>query len=155
MTRTKDVVEAARENGRFTMFTTALRSAGLEDILQARGPFTVFAPIDAAFGDLPEGTVEALLSSRPRLAIAITYHVIEGRMTADDIVRLDGARPRAINGHHLRIAHDEGDTFVNHARVVEPGIEASNGIIHGIDRVLLPWPHDYTMNYTMNPETNR
>lgn len=146
MTPTKDLVEAARTTGRFTTFVKAVEGAGLRDTLRGPGPFTVFAPVDAAFGDLPEGAAAALLSSRPRLAIAVTYHVIEGLLTVDDIVRLDGARPRTVNGRHLRIAHDEGDTFVNHARIVEPAIEASNGVIHGIDRVLLPWPHDYTLN---------
>ena len=134
------LLEVANDSGRFVLFARAVGAAGLTELLRGKGPLTLFAPVDDAFRELPAGVTEALLSSRSRVAIAITYHIIEGRLTTPDVVRLNGARPRAANGHHLRIAHDDGETYVNHAKVIGPAIEAENGIIYAIDRVLLPWP---------------
>lgn len=145
MTSAAAILDVAHNSGRFATFTRAVGNAGLTELLGGSGPFTVFAPVDTAFGELPEGAIEALLSSRPKLAITITNHVIEGRLTINDIVALGGARPRAASGRHLRITCDDGSIWVNHARLIEPGIEAANGIIHGIDRVILPSP-DYVIS---------
>lgn len=131
----KNIVETARDAGEFTTLIAAIDRAGLEPTLAGEGPFTVFAPSDEAFAQLPEGTVDSLLAEPDKLAEVLTYHVVPGRVTAADVVGL--ATARTVQGEELRVSVD-GSVHVDGARVISADIEASNGLIHVIDRVLLP-----------------
>lgn len=134
----KTIVQVAADAGNFTTLITALKAAGLADALQGPGPFTVFAPTDAAFAKLPPGTVETLLTDPERLASILTYHVVAGKVLAGDIVRGKGAQPTTLNGQALAVSVRSGKVFVNSAQVTTADIAASNGVIHVIDTVLLP-----------------
>jgi uncharacterized surface protein with fasciclin (FAS1) repeats len=131
----KNIVETARDAGTFTTLIAAIDRAGLEATLAGEGPFTVFAPSDEAFAQLPEGTVYSLLAEPAMLAQVLTYHVVPGRVTAADVVGLASAP--TVNGEELPVSVD-GGVHVDGARVISADIEASNGVIHVIDRVLLP-----------------
>lgn len=131
----KNIVDTAREAGTFTTLVKALDRAGLAATLRGEGPFTVFAPSDDAFGRLPEGTVEALLSEPTQLSKVLTYHVVPGRVTAEDVRELETAP--TVHGEELFVSVD-GAIHVDCAQVMGADIEASNGLIHVIDRVLLP-----------------
>jgi uncharacterized surface protein with fasciclin (FAS1) repeats len=133
-----DIVDTAAGAGSFNTLLAAAKAANLVDTLKGPGPYTVFAPTDAAFAKLPKGTVETLLKpeNRAKLAQILTYHVIPGRVTSDQIA-----------GKRLAVATVEGEKVhvngtngvkVNNARVVKADVGASNGVIHVIDRVLLP-----------------
>ena len=134
----KNIVEIAVEAGTFTTLVAAVKAAGLAETLQGTGPFTVFAPADAAFAKLPAGTVEALLADKEKLTSILTYHVVSGKVLAGDIVTANGATPTTVNGLPLDIVVRDGKVFVNGAQVVTADIVASNGVIHVIDSVLLP-----------------
>ena len=131
----KNIVETAREAGSFTTLLAAVDAAGLGDTLAGGGPFTVFAPSDEAFAKLPAGTVESLLVDRAKLTDVLTYHVVPGRVTAAEVVQLETAP--TVQGAELPITTD-GGVHVGDANVVSADIEATNGVIHVIDRVLLP-----------------
>ena len=138
----KTIVDIAVEDGRFTTLVAALE-ADLVDTLQGEGPFTVFAPTDDAFAALPEGTVEALLDDIPALTDILLYHVVAGKVMAADVVELDAGHYRPRSG--CGISDDMGKVMVNEAEVIITDIEASNGVIHVIDAVMLPpgderWP---------------
>ena len=130
-----DVVDTAVAAGNFKTLATALQAAGLVETLKGPGPFTVFAPTDEAFAKLPAGTVEALLKDKPRLVAVLTYHVVPGRVMAADVVKLTAAK--TVEGGSLTIHADKGVT-VDGAKVVKADIQASNGVIHVIDTVLIP-----------------
>lgn len=134
----KDIVDTAVEAGSFTTLVAAVQAAGLEDTLRGEGPFTVFAPTDEAFAALPEGTVESLLlpENLETLQAILTYHVLPGKVMSADIA-----------GQELSVATVEGSevmvnatmgVMVDEARVVTADIEASNGVIHVIDQVIMP-----------------
>ncbi len=138
MARAADIVDTAVAAGSFTTLVAAVKAAGLVPALKGKGPFTVFAPNDAAFAKLPPGTVESLLKNKAKLAAILKYHVISGRVKAADVA-----------GKSLKVATLEGQPVsvdgslgvkVNDAHVIQPDIEASNGVIHVIDTVLLPPP---------------
>ena len=131
----KNILETAREAGSFTTLLAAVDAAGLGDTLAEGGPFTVFAPTDEAFAKLPEGTVESLLADREKLTVVLTYHVVRGRVTAADAAGLSSAA--TLQGGEVPISTD-GGIHIGDASVVSADIEASNGVIHVIDRVLLP-----------------
>ncbi len=131
----KNIVETAREAGSFTTLLAAVDAAGLGDTLADGGPFTVFAPSDEAFAKLPAGTVESLLADPAKLSAVLTYHVVPGRVTAADAAGLSSAP--TVQGSELPISID-GGVHVGDAHVVTADIEAGNGLIHVIDRVLLP-----------------
>ena len=131
-----DIVETAVSAGSFNTLATALESAGLIDALKGKGPFTVFAPTDAAFAKLPKGTVEALLKDKEKLTAILTYHVVSGEVPASAVVKMNSAT--TLNGKNVKIAVKDGSVMVNNATVTQPDIKASNGIIHVIDTVLLP-----------------
>lgn len=131
----KNIVETAREAGSFTTLLAAVDAAGLGETLASTGPFTVFAPSDEAFAQLPEGTVESLLEDTAKLTDVLTYHVVPGRVTAAEVVHLAAAP--TVQGGELPISI-AGGVHVGGASVVSADIEASNGLIHVIDRVLLP-----------------
>jgi uncharacterized surface protein with fasciclin (FAS1) repeats len=134
----KDIVDTAVAAGSFKTLATALTAAGLIETLKGKGPFTVFAPTDAAFAKLPAGTVESLLKpeNKAKLAGILTYHVVAGDVKAADVVKLTEAK--TVNGQSVKIAVAGGKVKVNDANVVTTDIAASNGTIHVIDTVLLP-----------------
>jgi uncharacterized surface protein with fasciclin (FAS1) repeats len=134
----KDIVDTAVEAGQFTTLAAALGAAGLVETLKGPGPFTVFAPTDAAFAKLPAGTVENLLKpeNKDQLVAILTYHVVPGSVMAADVVGLSEAT--TVNGAEIEIAVDGGTVSINDAKVVATDIAASNGIIHVIDTVILP-----------------
>jgi transforming growth factor-beta-induced protein len=134
----KDIVDTAVADGRFTTLVAAVTAAGLVDALKAEGPLTVFAPTDEAFAKLPEGTVETLLQAEnlEQLKNILLYHVVAGKVMAEDVVTLDNAN--SLLGEDLMIKTDMGSAYVNDAKVIITDIETSNGVIHVIDTVLLP-----------------
>ena len=134
----KNIVEVAVEAGSFKTLVAAVKAAGLVETLQGPGPFTVFAPTDAAFAKLPAGTVEALLADKEKLASILTFHVVGGKVMAADIVKSNGATPNTVNGLPLDIVVRGGKVYVNGVNVVTADVQASNGVIHVIDAVLLP-----------------
>jgi uncharacterized surface protein with fasciclin (FAS1) repeats len=134
----KSIVDIAVENGSFTTLVAALKEAGLVETLQGPGPFTVFAPTDAAFASLPDGAVNGLLADKDELTSVLTYHVVSGKVMAGDIVKAKGAKPATVNGQAVDIAVRDGKVYVNGAQVVTADIVASNGVIHVIDGVLMP-----------------
>ncbi|MDQ6872455.1 MAG: fasciclin domain-containing protein [Gemmatimonadota bacterium] len=134
----KNIVQVAVENGNFNTLVAAVKAAGLAETLQGPGPFTVFAPTDAAFAKLPAGTINALLADKEKLASILTYHVVSGKVVASDITRMNGANPVTVNGQKLDIAVRGGKVYVNGAQIVAADVQASNGVIHVIDGVLMP-----------------
>lgn len=130
-----DLVDTAVAAGTFKTLAMALKTAGLVDTLKGPGPFTVFAPTDAAFAKLPPGTVEALLQDIPKLKAILTHHVVAGRVEASDVVKLTKAT--TLQGQDLSIDATAG-IRINNATVTKADIETSNGLIHIIDTVLLP-----------------
>ena len=133
-----DIVDTAVRAGQFKTLAAALKAAGLVDTLKGDGPFTVFAPTDAAFAALPKGTVESLLKpeNREKLVAILTYHVVPGRVTAAQVAGMDAAT--TVQGSAVAIRESGGAVTVNGARVVSADVAASNGVIHVIDKVLLP-----------------
>jgi uncharacterized surface protein with fasciclin (FAS1) repeats len=136
-TQSKDIVDTAVAAGSFQTLAKALEAADLVGTLKGQGPFTVFAPTDAAFAKLPAGTVESLLrpENKDKLRRILTYHVVSGKVMAADAMKLRSAK--AVSGDTLSIAAMNGVTIDN-ARVVTADVAASNGVIHVIDAVLLP-----------------
>ena len=131
----KDIVDTAVAAGQFTTLAAALKAAGLVDTLKGKGPFTVFAPTDAAFAKLPAGTVEGLLKDKAKLTKILTYHVVPGKVLAADVVKLKEAK--TVEGSTVKIDTSSG-VKVNNASVVKTDVEASNGVIHVIDTVIMP-----------------
>ena len=134
----KDIVDTAVAAGQFTTLAAALDAAGLVDTLKGKGPFTVFAPTDAAFAALPEGTVENLLKpeNRDQLVAILTYHVVPGKVKAKDVVKLDQAT--TVNGSDVTISVADSGVRIDNAKVLKTDIYATNGVIHVIDAVILP-----------------
>jgi len=134
----KNIVQVAAEAGSFKTLIAAVKAAGLVETLQGPGPFTVFAPTDAAFAKLPAGTIDALLADKEKLGSILTYHVVSGKVMAADLVKSKGATPTTVNGLPLDIVVRDGKVYVNGVNVVTADVQASNGVIHVIDAVLLP-----------------
>lgn len=132
------VVDTAKQAGQFNTLLAALKAADLEQVLRGDGPFTVFAPTDEAFKQLPEGTVENLLKpeNKEKLKAVLTYHVVPGKVYAKDVVKLNSAK--TVNGKEVKITVDGDKVKVDDANVVKTDIEARNGVIHVIDKVILP-----------------
>lgn len=140
----KDIVDTAVDAGQFTTLAAALQAAGLVETLKGPGPFTVFAPTDDAFAKLPEGTVDQLLQEpQGRLAEILKYHVVSGEVPASEVVKLDGQKVETVQGAELTV-EVEGDSVVlvdadgNRINVVTTDVQASNGVIHVLDGVLMP-----------------
>ncbi len=131
------IVDVAAGNPDFSTLVAAVKAAGLVDTLSSKGPFTVFAPTNAAFAKLPAGTVESLLlpENKAKLSAILTYHVVSGKVLAADVVKLKSAK--TVNGKLVTINTSKG-VKVNNANVTATDIKASNGVIHVIDTVLLP-----------------
>ena len=133
-----DIVDTAVAAGSFNTLAKALQAADLVDTLKGKGPFTVFAPTDEAFAKLPQGTLDDLLKpeNKAKLRRILTYHVVSGRVTAADVVKLKSAK--AVSGDAIEITSNGGTVTVDGAKVVKTDINASNGVIHVIDSVMLP-----------------
>ena len=131
-----DIVQTAVGAGQFTTLASLLQKAGLVDTLATGGPFTVFAPTDAAFAKVPKATLDALAADPAKLKAVLLYHVVPGRVTAADVVKLTSAK--TAEGRSLAIKVSNGAVFVDAAQVTTPDVEASNGVIHVIDSVLIP-----------------
>ncbi|MET0527942.1 MAG: fasciclin domain-containing protein [Microvirga sp.] len=136
--RAADVVDTAVAAGQFKTLAAALTEAGLVSTLKGSGPFTVFAPTDAAFAKLPAGTVENLLKpeNKDKLTAILTYHVVPGRVMAADVVKLQQAK--TVNGKTLKVSTKGSGVMINEANVTQTDIAASNGVIHVVDTVILP-----------------
>ena len=132
----RDIVQVATEAGTFRTLLAAAQAAGLVETLEGDGPLTVFAPTDAAFAKLPAGTVEGLLADPEKLRAVLTYHVVPGRVTAADVVKLTEAK--TVNGASVRVTTPHGRVKIDDATVVTADVMARNGVVHVIDTVLLP-----------------
>ena len=129
------ILDTAAAAGNFTTLIAAVEAAGLTETLAGEGPFTVFAPTDEAFAALPAGTVEALLADPAALAAILTYHVVAGKVMSTDLT--DGMKAATVNGAEITIMTANG-VMVNDANVTTADIEATNGVIHVIDKVIMP-----------------
>jgi uncharacterized surface protein with fasciclin (FAS1) repeats len=130
----KDIVETAQGAGTFKTLTAALSAAGLVDTLKGPGPFTVFAPTDAAFAKLPPGAVDALLKDKAKLTSILTYHVVPGKVMAADV---KAGMVKSVQGSDIKISTNNG-VMVDGAKVTATDIVADNGVIHVIDTVIVP-----------------
>jgi uncharacterized surface protein with fasciclin (FAS1) repeats len=130
-----DIVDTAVSAGQFKTLVKAVQAAGLAETLKGPGPFTVFAPTDAAFAKLPAGTLDSLLKDKQKLASVLTYHVVPGKVAAADV---KPGQVKTVQGQSLTLAKDGGGVTVNNAKVTSADIMASNGVIHVIDTVVLP-----------------
>ena len=132
-----DVVAVAAGNEAFSTLVAAVKAAGLVEVLQGDGPFTIFAPTNDAFAALPAGTVESLLKpeNRDQLVAILTYHVVPAKVMASDVKA--GAAP-TVNGKTLTVSMQGGAVMINDAKVIKTDVKASNGVIHVIDKVILP-----------------
>ena len=131
----KNVVDTAIAAGSFQTLVQAVQAAGLVETLKGAGPFTVFAPTDEAFAKLPQGALEGLLADKAKLTAVLTYHVVPGKVTSADVVKLTSAR--TVQGGALHIDARNG-VRVDNAKVVKADIACSNGVIHVIVSVLMP-----------------
>ena len=132
-----DIVDTAKSTGMFKTLVAALDAAGKTEMLKEDGPFTVFAPNDAAFAKLPEGTVEDLLKpeNKEKLGKILAYHVVKGKVMAAEVKTM---MAKTANGAELDIKVDGDTVMVNNAKVIKADVPASNGVIHVIDTVLMP-----------------
>jgi uncharacterized surface protein with fasciclin (FAS1) repeats len=136
---TPDLVGIAASNEDFSTLVAAVKAAGLVEVLQGEGPYTIFAPTNEAFAKLPDGTVESLLQpeNKEQLVAILTYHVVPGKVMAADVVKLETAK--TVQGGEIEIAvTEENAVMVDNATVVATDIQAKNGVIHVIDTVILP-----------------
>ena len=134
----KTIVEIAAGAEDFSTLVAAVKAAGLVDVLSSKGPFTVFAPTNEAFAKLPEGTVESLLKpeNKDKLIAVLKYHVVPGKVMAKDVVKVDSAK--TAQGSSVTVTVEGKTVKVDNATVVKTDIEASNGVIHVIDTVIIP-----------------
>lgn len=137
-THHKDIVDTAIAANDFNTLVAAVKAADLVDTLKSDGPFTVFAPTDAAFAKLPAGTLQDLLKpqNKHKLASILTYHVVPGKVMASEVVNLSKAK--TVNGQSLDVKVMNGQVMIDSATVIKADIECSNGVIHVIDSVVLP-----------------
>jgi uncharacterized surface protein with fasciclin (FAS1) repeats len=131
----KDIVDTAVAAGNFKTLASALQAAGLVDTLKGKGPFTVFAPTDEAFAKIPKADLDALIADKAKLTKVLTYHVVAGKVMASDVIKLREAK--TVEGQMVKIDASNG-VMINKSKVVKADIQASNGVIHGIDTVLMP-----------------
>jgi uncharacterized surface protein with fasciclin (FAS1) repeats len=133
----KDIVELAAGNKNLTTLVTAVKAAGLVETLQSEGPFTVFAPTNDAFANLPEGTLDMLLKpeNKDQLVKVLTYHVIPAKVMSTDLK--NGMNAKTVEGEDIMVDLSKG-VMVNNANVKKADIKASNGVVHVIDQVILP-----------------
>jgi uncharacterized surface protein with fasciclin (FAS1) repeats len=130
-----DIVETAMSAGNFNTLVTAVKAAGLVETLKGKGPFTVFAPTDAAFAKIPKASLDALLADKQKLAAVLTYHVVPGKVMAADVKSGD---VKSVQGSNIAVSAEGGAVKVDAANVIKTDVEASNGVIHAIDTVIMP-----------------
>jgi uncharacterized surface protein with fasciclin (FAS1) repeats len=130
----KDIVDTAVSAGSFKTLATALQAAGLVDTLKGKGPFTVFAPTDAAFAKIPKADLDALLADKAKLTAVLTYHVVPGKVMSKDV---KAGEVKTVEGSSLTVS-TMGDVKVDNAKVTTVDIVADNGVIHVIDTVVMP-----------------
>lgn len=130
-----NIIDVAKKSGQFKTLLTAIKVAKLTDTLKGKGPFTVFAPTDKAFAELPKATLNNLLQHPQELAKILTYHVIAGEVPSSDVKTGD---VKTVNGQDIHFTVGQSGVMVNNAKVVKADIKASNGIIHVINKVLVP-----------------
>jgi uncharacterized surface protein with fasciclin (FAS1) repeats len=135
-TASKNIVQTAVAAGQFKTLAMLLKRAGLVGALEKPGPYTVFAPTDAAFKKVPKATLDALLENKAKLKAVLLYHVVSGRVTAAQVTKLSSAK--TLGGKSVRIRTSGMNVFVNSAKVTKADVTASNGVIHVINRVLIP-----------------
>ena len=137
MRKRSDIVDTALAASSFSTLATALGAGGLIEILKNEGPFTVFAPTDAAFAKVPQQTLDDLLQpeNKKRLAAILTYHVVPGKVSSHEVIAMDSAT--TLQGQTLNISKRDG-VKINEAKVLVTDLEATNGVIHVIDSVLMP-----------------
>ena len=131
-----NIVETAVAAGNFTTLVSLVKQAGLAETLSGKGPFTVFAPTDAAFKKVPNKTLKALGKDKAKLKAVLLYHVAAGRLAAERVVKRSSIK--TLNGKRVQIRVRDQNVFVNKSRVVTPDVRTSNGIIHAVNRVLIP-----------------
>lgn len=131
-----NIVQTAAAAGQFKTLVKLLKQAGLAGTLQGKGPFTVFAPTDAAFAKVPTSTLAALAKDKAKLRAVLLYHVAKGKLTAAKVVKLHSIK--TLNGQSLKVRVNHGTVTIGGARVITPNIGASNGVIHVINQVLIP-----------------
>jgi len=131
----KDLVDTAIDAGQFKTLAAALDKAGLVSTLKGKGPFTVFAPTDAAFAKVPKADLDALLADKAKLTAVLTYHVVPGNVMAKDV---KSGKVKTVQGSELTLAASGGGVMVDNAQVVKADVIADNGVIHVIDSVVLP-----------------
>jgi uncharacterized surface protein with fasciclin (FAS1) repeats len=132
----KNIVQVAQDAGQFNTLITAIKAADLQGTLSGKGPFTVFAPNDAAFEKLPTGTVQSLVNDKPKLTNILKYHVVPGKLTAADIK--DMKTIKTIQGNELKVTVSGDKVMIDGAMVTSADIMTDNGVIHVIDKVLIP-----------------
>lgn len=133
-----NIVETAVANGSFTTLVAAVTAAELVETLSGAGPFTVFAPVDEAFAALPAGTVDSLIlpESKEKLTSILTYHVVAGKVMSGDLS--DGMVAATVNGENLTIHIHDGKVMINDAEVIMADVDTDNGVIHVINKVIMP-----------------
>ena len=129
------IVDIAVQAGSFKTLVQAVQAAGLVETLSGEGPFTVFAPTDEAFAQIPQDTLQAVLANKEQLTAILTYHVVPGKLMAADVVR--STQLQTVQGQSITVS-TEGGVRIDNANVVQTDIEADNGVIHVIDRVIMP-----------------
>lgn len=135
----KDIVDTAVAAGTFKTLAKALTEAGLIETLKGAGPFTVFAPTDAAFAKVPKADLDALLADKVKLKAVLLYHVVSGNVAAADVMKMaDGAQVKTVGGSAFTLGLKGGKVKVDAANVTKTDIKASNGVIHVIDAVIMP-----------------
>jgi len=132
----QDIVETAVAAGNFDTLTALLKKAGLVKTLKSGGRYTVFAPTDKAFSKVPKATLDALAKDKAKLRAVLLFHVAKGKLTAAKVVKRDSIK--TLNGQRVRVRVRDGKVFVGGARVTTPDVAASNGVIHVVNRVLIP-----------------
>jgi uncharacterized surface protein with fasciclin (FAS1) repeats len=133
-----NIVETAVSNGSFKTLVAAVKAADLVETLTSEGPFTVFAPVDDAFMALPDGTVQTLVKpeNKEQLTSILTYHVLVGKIMSTDLS--DGMKAKTVNGNPVTVHLKDGKVFINDAEVVIADVETDNGIIHAVNKVIMP-----------------
>jgi len=131
----KDIVDTAIAAGSFTTLVKAVQEAGLVDTLKSAGPFTVFAPTDEAFAKLPPGALDGLLKDKDKLKAVLTYHVVSGKVMSSQVKTM---KVKTVQGSQAKIKVADGKVMIDKATVIKPDIEATNGVIHVIDTVIMP-----------------
>jgi uncharacterized surface protein with fasciclin (FAS1) repeats len=129
------IVDVAVQAGKFNTLVQAVQAAGLVETLSGEGPFTVFAPTDEAFAQIPQDTLQAVLADKEKLTAILTYHVVPGKLMAADVVR--STQLQTVQGQSITVS-TEGGVRVDNANVIQTDIEADNGVIHVIDKVIMP-----------------